>query len=49
MIDTDIGKPIPEVPPPTDPHTGFPIDNYLRIDGIGLTKYRQGLTRAEVQ
>ncbi len=48
MIDTDIGKPIAEGPPPTDPHTGLPIDNFLRIDGIGLSKYRQGLTRAEV-
>jgi hypothetical protein len=27
----------------------MPIDNFLRVDGIGLTKYRQGLTKAEVQ
>lgn len=29
MIDPDIGKPIVEGPPPVDPHTGLPIDNFL--------------------
>lgn len=48
MIDPDIGKPIVEGPPPVDPHTGLPIDNFLWIDGIPLSKYRQGLTWAEV-
>jgi len=48
MVDVDIGRAIPEGPPPTDPHTGLPIDNFIWIEGIGLSKYWQGLTKAEV-
>ncbi len=48
FVDDEIGRIIPEGPPPTDPQTGIPLENYLRIDGFGLTPYRQGLSKAEI-
>lgn len=48
LVDCEIGKIIPEGPPPTDPNTGIPIDNILRIEGFSLTPHKQGLSKAEI-
>jgi len=40
FINTDDGKAELEGPPPTDPHTGLPLDNYLKIEGLGLNRHK---------
>jgi len=39
IVDDELGRVLTEGPPPTDPNTGLPLDNYLKIEGFRLTPY----------